>query len=289
MSMKIYNGYKLPYMSLNRLQEFVTRLRRDFCDLAEDIFNELMAEQMTLLVDNISLYGLDLIIEEYKEKNIDISNKSTPYLTAFWMIMDKSKEYRNSQKLIDKKYDFDCSIVLIPQGRKILALYYGENKKYLSLWNSYKEVQDYHYQDSTDGPEDIPEHEWNKRAKDWDKALPGSGIPSTNGFIVELVKDPPFVLNPNWGKILSYVPDLNTRAATYAKDDIYREKIRHELSKNPDKKPDKDEVSKVFFNTSQWLKSMEAQEAIKVRTEEIKGKLKHKLTEEIFTSELTHL
>lgn len=47
--------------------------------------------------------------------------------------------------------------------------------------------KDIHYQNQSDQPEDVPRAEWTARRKLWDMILPGSGIPSENGFFFEIV------------------------------------------------------------------------------------------------------
>jgi hypothetical protein len=46
---------------------------------------------------------------------------------------------------------------------------------------------DFHYQDQTDEPEDVPAVEWKARRQVWDKVLPGVGNPSENGMAFDLI------------------------------------------------------------------------------------------------------
>lgn len=54
----------------------------------------------------------------------------------------------------------------------------------VSFRNTYN-IEDYHYQNQTDMPDDISEEAWKKRCKDWETYMP-SGIPARDGISIEL-------------------------------------------------------------------------------------------------------
>lgn len=53
------------------------------------------------------------------------------------------------------------------------------------LFRNTYDIEDYHYQNQTDMPDDISEEAWEKRCKDWEAYMP-SGIPARDGISIEL-------------------------------------------------------------------------------------------------------
>lgn len=95
------------------------------------------------------------------------------------------------------EYSFNNSLVLFPISKRYtLMMAFGEDMRLLIYNLSTKktsrakafrekyELEDYHYQNQTDRPNNISKADWNKRCKDWDIAMP-SGIPSKDGMVIK--------------------------------------------------------------------------------------------------------
>jgi hypothetical protein len=69
-------------------------------------------------------------------------------------------------------YDFDLSIsVRENQGQIYLIAHEGDGMRntIVPLLLEHPELVEYHYQNSTDRPDEIPENEWEERAQAWDQ------------------------------------------------------------------------------------------------------------------------
>ncbi|HCH1893837.1 hypothetical protein [Vibrio parahaemolyticus] len=84
-------------------------------------------------------------------------------------------------------WDFTFNVCLIPWGQHTLGLYYVEND--IGYRQSLMDVgfQDYHYQNSTDKPNDVTDSEWRQRELAWESVLPGWTRPIERGLSYSVV------------------------------------------------------------------------------------------------------
>jgi len=88
----------------------------------------------------------------------------------------------------DSIYDFHTELYLFPQGRQTLAMLSGDSNKLLKEVSKPEWMEDYHWQNSTDRPDDVLAIHWRRRERDWDKALPGPGRPADLCMTLEMTK-----------------------------------------------------------------------------------------------------
>jgi hypothetical protein len=193
MSIKIYNGYiiNIEDKSLLGIQKFCKRIKPDFERKKNELVNSTMAYLITDKIDSASL------------KKIRTQN-----------IFYETIEELNSRIKINYN-NFSSEIILIPVAEKILALFYGDIE-FEDIWKSINEVEDYHYQNSTDQPEEINNFEWEIRKKDWELALPGNGIPIENGFSFSLTDNK--ILYIKKEDISKFIPEFKYRCIKKAKE-----------------------------------------------------------------------
>lgn len=95
---------------------------------------------------------------------------------------EKLKNTSNSVRLFD--LDFEYTVMLFPCNDKTLLLYYTEEPVLQEHFLKLSYTSDYHYQDSSDRPDNISKEEWKKRMLDWEFVLGGNGWgkPIENGL-----------------------------------------------------------------------------------------------------------
>lgn len=273
MSVKLYHGYKLTKkMSLDELQNFSMELRRKMNQAAVTILEKRIAEIATDLIDTLFARGEKAVQEKYK--NEPSFSMEFPLLSqSYWIIYDRQQEIRKTQNR-NPKYDFDCSVIFIPIPRKILALFYAEQKEYIDAWRECKEVKEYAYYDNTDKPKGITKKQWDTRKKDWKQALSDWGIPSLNGMQIECVNDVPDIQEISRERILSYIPSLETRAYKQASDIVFSRKWLEF------KEQEKYNYINYVVNAQvvRWLRSEEGRLEIEKEKENVLKKLKSSIT-----------
>ena len=180
MSTKIFNGLILRKTTLEQALTKLKTVRLSCVETAQQFVAEMCANKLTSAADlsaNVSFLnrGTD-------PDKISLSSMREECLDARYKAMGKG--------LRSKNWDYTIDVILIPWEGHVLGLYYLENDI------GYRDLlldagfADYHYQDSTDRPDDVAKSEWHKRELAWKEALPGLAIPVEKGFSYSLV---------NWG------------------------------------------------------------------------------------------
>ena len=118
-------------------------------------------------------------------------------------ILEEDLKFSEIQKnIMSIESDMESTLVLFPiTKKKTLIMSYSENftsffRKLCddkSFCEKY-ELEEYHYQNQTDKPDDISSRAWTQRRKDWDKAVP-TGVPSIDGMVVKLLDAETFTIS----------------------------------------------------------------------------------------------
>ena len=237
------------------------------------MFYDKAALIITNIIDSSYVCSKEKLFKKYNIKEDEI-NFSLFFKT--WDTINKKNKKISKTQERNPLFDFSCEICLIPIEDKILCLYFGEAKEYLNTFTSFKEISSYYYYNNVDKPEDVPEEEWKQREKDWAKALPGIGIPSENGFIVELNKDIPFIELGMLEEIIRNIPSFEARINKTAIEKAINDNVKDESY---------DDYSKVY----DWLKTDEGQLCLNENKKELEKILPKEITKEILTSNIKDL
>ena len=87
-----------------------------------------------------------------------------------------------------KPEGYKSSLLVIPCGSKLLAMTFGNSLLNDTLVNNLN-LNDYHYQNQTDKPDNISSKAWETRRKTWHKAIGPDYVPINHGFEFSLVDD----------------------------------------------------------------------------------------------------
>jgi hypothetical protein len=176
MSTKIYHGYRVvgnptPY-----------ELRCRFARLRSDVWKVLNKEHLALVR---ALCGSLLDQIAHGEPPEGYYNKQP---LIHYVLDDIERIHKEIQrtKLRDPLFDFSFELEVIPIKGKVLLMAFADRGSFFRLLGRQKWARYYGYWDNTDPDEKCSVREWKQRGKDWDEALPGVGVPSENGFSVDL-------------------------------------------------------------------------------------------------------
>lgn len=206
MSTKIYDAYKFDKKySFDELMTIFERWRKDIRNIAEKEFANMCLRKFAFYYDLVTIKGSDFIKEQREklepiEKNRtiirlyelleNIDSDNIPIAVIMMHIVDIINESIHNK---DKGYNyiaqmFKSDIYVYTVSRKILFMYFG-GVDYQNYIMNQPEVEDYHYQNQTDRPEDISEDSWKRRAFNWDKAIGPDYIPSNHGIAVHFINN----------------------------------------------------------------------------------------------------
>lgn len=264
MSTKIYNGLKFK-KNIKSLEEAL-----DWCITHKHLFVE-KAQELTLkqIANNyIDLY--DLLSCEYKGSDIVLDFEKQKYptsLLSFSIDYTKSKILKGEQSVsrIDAiNTDISLNLSIGKVNNKILVLYYTNHAELEKLLHKQKELEDYHFQDSTDRPSKISASQWKQRKKDWE-SVTFPVIDSMFSFTLSNFSNIDY-FRFKFEDIETYFPEYEQRLQNMAK--------RLADNENPHKDSLKlNELSTFFQLTDQWKQTESYRNILKEKTEFCSKKL----------------
>ena len=188
MSTKIYDGLQIKYMSMQNLNEYFKNLRKELIPIANEEYLKVLAR----IVECFVVYAqtnvqLNSPIKNYSVLKNNSKNEIRYQSEKVALEIMKSNKAAETIMEYESDLDFDVKISIFPINKKLLALPYVSNERLKKELLSKPEIMEYGYWNNVDRPENISSAAWKRRKNNWDKALPGLGIPSENGFLFEIL------------------------------------------------------------------------------------------------------
>ncbi len=288
MSTKIFNGYSLGFPATTPIYEidrWAKLLRARISNVEQYLRAKLFADLAARLIDQIALldspkYLLPIVNGMTDEETATLSDLQTPYMVVFENISKHEKKIRVTQER-DPLYDFECNVqILHVPGRNILlAMLFAEQEAYRILWRRMPHVQEYAYWNNTDQPSYLTDEQWDRRRRDWDKALGEDAIPSLHGFGIDCHH---VYGHPDLERILRRMPTLRSRVRQSAGDRLFHERLDgRELT-----------ASNLFAmerDFKKWLKSTKGRLAAVKMRHDIAERLPKEITREILMTSVKTL
>jgi hypothetical protein len=216
MSTKIYNGYRLQQMSLMELQSFAGRVR----EIIQEVQTKLQAKNYARLCATILD---DYVFDPPKDFDARMKSQHSGFryglsanILAKRIIWENEKRIKATQ-MRDPLYDLDANMTVFPLADTILMIIFCEQKEYRDAIEAMPEVTPYPYWNNEDRPDDLSDNEWEQREGVWESALPGIGIPSMCGLILQCTSG---IMSPSGKQILEAMPSIEQRAKRRAYDNL---------------------------------------------------------------------
>lgn len=150
MSTKIYNAYRMPQSKLN---DFLIESK-------EKVFEAATNHILSLIKPEI--------IEKIKNRRDTFKEDYNLFKSTINIIMNNSVRTCFSLQR-DPIFDLNCSLACWLMNDYTYIRLFGE-RWFLKVFDNLPDyVEEYHYQNSTDYPKDIPEEKWQERRRNWDK------------------------------------------------------------------------------------------------------------------------
>ncbi|WP_213664199.1 hypothetical protein [Stutzerimonas stutzeri] len=175
MSTKIYNGLILRNHNLEQALAKLIPIRQTCISAGVAATAKLITEELVLQRDLACNYS-------------DIKTKGDPNIFT-----DLMAEFRAAWKKVlgegvrDVTWDATFDVCLMPSGGDVLVTYYLEQDLGYRQALLDAGFEDYHYQDSTERPQNISEADWELRCRTWNALLPGRTSPRDVGLLFQAV------------------------------------------------------------------------------------------------------
>lgn len=210
MSTKIYDAYKFPRkLNIDELSKTVLEQRPLITFEAQKLYfgsyihnfvrhydqyklkpRKDITAYIADLNANIAATSDDILKRRYKETisiytSLLAGDYSGAAISVDWCLQTlveakKDKPY--------SPFNYKSSLLVIPCGPKLLAMTFGNGLLNGTLVNNLG-LEDYHYQNQTDRPNNISSRAWETRRKTWNKAIGPDYVPINHGFEFNLVDD----------------------------------------------------------------------------------------------------
>lgn len=161
MSTKIFNG-RIIHAPIGKAYDLLIKSKPAAVLIGRNLEIAWMAKRAAEMIDKARIEG-----EEKKGALFD----------AWVEMSDRISEIRKTQRR-DPAVDIGCELWLFPLKDKTLVLVNSEAKDLREWFDKLPFVEDYSYWNNTDPDENVDKRTWKQRERDWNKALPGSGVPS---------------------------------------------------------------------------------------------------------------
>lgn len=271
MSTKVYGAFKIN-KSIDWTFDFLHSLRLDIHNIImEDLYKN-SAKQVCDIIDSNTFYkgySLDYEIKQsfeyYKGKAQTLIEHVMKTLIGY------GKLSYNSQQRLSNGYDYSASCVIIKykKNQTILKFFIENDNVNKHIEKKLQEFGgvDFHYQNSTDRPEDISNYEWKKRKLFWDK-MGKFGTFKEMGYTFELgLKEYTFsypdeekykILKE---KIMEYIPLVEEERISDIAWDKFPRYYTEEILKQPKKENETEdemyERIEKFYIVKKWVKNSE--------------------------------
>lgn len=269
MSIKIYNGYRLPKMTVKELNQFILKVQQGVENIQKEMIANALAQIITNDLDDLIILGKEKFIENAKESEMveEIFESIRPLRKAHSIIRKRYFAIQETD-IRDPFFDFDFELVIIPDDEQILVLLYTEQEAFQEYWESLQEVSYYGYWNNADPDENVSDDEWTQRLKDWLRLLPYGQTPKDVGFCISLIKGVPSLIDIPKEKIIAGIPSMKKRINRIALDVAFDEKCEELQLKGEENAP---------IKVQRWLTSEEGF----VFLDTVKKRIQKKLIPEI--------
>lgn len=160
MSIKIYNAFRMTPSVFEK--KFLPAFRNHAFEYAKDIVEKLVSSTSEDTIKNV-----------IEEKSIEFKNRNIPFNAEEYLL--KNKEYVKVRYVLESLQkisvqprinpaDIDASMNVWFYKSKFYVIIYGNCANTFLMP---KNVEEYHYQNSTDKPRNISEIEWEERYQNW--------------------------------------------------------------------------------------------------------------------------
>lgn len=244
-------------------------IRRTLRPAAEERFFKHAGTRLSRLVDAAAIGQLRPPADPKLSSPMDV----------LWSEHDKYLEdLRNERRNL--AWDQTASWTFHFTAGRLLLRIFSEDAFTKDFIRHFPQFRDYHYQNSTDRPEEIPAKEWRQRRDDWARAN-DSGAPAETGLTMSLwtpYSGPHLI---EFDRVLAAVPAHKDRVLALSHLIQERRFFRENYKRTDEERVDYSEVMKVMRQWSEYRQSREGRKLLAITAREIRGKLPRVITREL--------
>ncbi|MEK5209239.1 hypothetical protein [Psychrobacillus sp. FSL H8-0510] len=288
MSTKIYNGYRLPAMNLQELNQFILNFKSVSEKLRKDLYERYIANLVASDLDNLAILGKEKFIAQHLQdirgmegKGESIFEGLNPLRLSYQRIESRYQRMQETQQR-DPAIDLDCELILLPAEEGIYVLLYAEHNEIRKLWEQTPGVSEYGYWNNVDRLEGLTENDWKEREQKWTDLGVMDNRPVDIGMSISVIRGVPSLFELKKQNILSQIRSFDERLQNRSESAAYD--VRYKAI---------DEESSPSYRKhreiNQWLTTEEGQKEIDKHKAALSSKLLKEITYETARSSYKEL
>ena len=218
MSTKIYNGLIFRNQDLTSVYKKLLELKPIAVKKAGELFIQSAHHQTCYILDEAATSASDNAVMKAENDDLCKLEWKRSEWVMYWMDILNKAQYERTNKYY--RIDFVFELALFSYKDHVLAYWICQNNSVGAL-EMLKEIgaEDYHYQNSSDKPDEITEEEWVEREKAWDVAMPNA--PIDTGLIFTLI---------TWKDLDLKLFDLFKAPAEWPEEQTRRQVVAHMMA-----------------------------------------------------------
>lgn len=182
MSTKIYNGLLIDFPGS------IAALRTELIRLAKEELIPAANSEIYKMCARIAYEEVDNERWVNKDRDDYISPTFREVAIEAWESLNDRINKVKQTGMRDPMVDFSASMTLFPLSKQLLAIPFYQHPVISHLITSKPYFKPYPYWNNTDQPDGVSNKEWSTRKDLWNEAI-GNGLPSQNGFSIDLISD----------------------------------------------------------------------------------------------------
>lgn len=184
MSTRIYNGYRIPTMSLHELNTWIEPLRQFAKEETERYVYQKTVDESIYLLDEAMIKTKEEFEKGMEEDDLYRADSGIIHYVRRDLKRQFDSPFRGDLDVISK-------LVVLPiKGKTLCYLFTSDVKAIQEFFEKMPGVKEYGYWNNTDRPEHLSKKQWENRRDDWDVAVSYGDI-SKQGLVIDLVSDFP--------------------------------------------------------------------------------------------------
>lgn len=264
MSTKIYNG-RIIRAPIGKAYDLLIKRKPEAVQIGRNLELAFMANSAAEKID---------------KARVDGEESDSPLFHAWTEMSDRVREIKKTQRR-DPAVDFECELWLFPYKEQVLAILNTESRELQQWFDGLSFVEDYSYWDNSDPDENIDKKVWKQRERDWNKVLPGAGVPLDRCMVFSIYGGgAPYPADPD--EAVKHIRPTEDRLEALARrlviQDVYKAMLDEKQKEDPDWKP---EGFAFYFKAEKELNSNP--ELLRAKKEEIQPSVR-----EITTADLSY-
>ena len=177
MSTKIYNGVRFKAKTLSEIIKQLHKVSEDAVKNTVDLFKQ----------NDFYFNLLYHVAKKYEKENNSTIDSSFELGLALQDILKKS----------DNPFPLLFNVTIFENKGIFYGIYFDDSNNNYKLLFDNDIVEDFHYQDQSDRPENISNEEWDERCEVWEEIfdeISPAWVPSEAGVTYEIIKPDSFLL-----------------------------------------------------------------------------------------------